>query len=76
MAAVDRRSRSGRWLFRGGTVLHTVAEGRGEAATQRLFTVDTFADAGTTDLVVSPLGPESDHVLDVAREVGSATMAA
>ena len=35
-----------------------------------------FADAGTTDLVVSPLGSESDHVLDVAREVGSATMAA
>ena len=35
-----------------------------------------FADAGTTDLVVSPLGSEGAHVLDVAREVGSATMAA
>ena len=34
-----------------------------------------FADAGTTDLVVSPLGSEGAHVLDVAREVGSATMA-
>ncbi|MFC5060595.1 LLM class flavin-dependent oxidoreductase [Actinomycetospora atypica] len=34
-----------------------------------------FADAGTTDLVVSPLGSEGAHVLEVAREVGSATMA-